>query len=248
MRPDALSPQAVILAGGLGTRMRPRTERTPKFLLPVAGRPFGAWLLDRLAAAGFGEVVLCVGHLGEAVRAAMGERFAGLPLRYADDGPELLGTAGALRRALPHLAPVFLMTYGDSYLPFDYLAPLRDLGAHPGALGTMAVYRNEGRLDASNTAVSGDLVARYEKRRAGAPPDPALDHIDYGATALRREVVEALPADTPLGFDAVQRDLAARGRLRALPVAARFYEIGSERGLRDLEAALGAPAAAEERG
>ena len=79
-------------------------------------------------------------------------------------------------------------------------------------------------------------------------PDPALDHIDYGATALRREVVEALPADTPLGFDAVQRDLAARGRLRALPVAARFYEVGSERGLRDLEAALGAPAAAEERG
>ncbi|WP_437820537.1 nucleotidyltransferase family protein [Sorangium sp. So ce1078] len=247
MRPDASPPQAVILAGGLGTRMRPRTERTPKFLLPVAGRPFGAWLLERLAAAGFGEAVLCVGHLGDAVRAAMGDRFAGLPLRYADDGPELLGTAGALRRALPHLAPVFLMTYGDSYLPFDYLAPLRDLSAHPGALGTMAVYRNEGRLDASNTAISGELVARYEKLRAGAPPDPALDHIDYGATALRREVVEALPADTPLGFDAVQRDLASRGRLRALAVAARFYEIGSERGLRDLEAALAASAAAEER-
>lgn len=246
--PDASSPQAVILAGGLGTRMRPRTERTPKFLLPVAGRPFGAWLLERLAAAGFGEVVLCVGHLGDAVRAAMGDRFAGLPLRYADDGPELLGTAGALRRALAHLAPVFLMTYGDSYLPFDYLAPVRDLSAHPGALGTMAVYRNEGRFDASNAAISGDLVVRYEKPRVGAPADPALDHIDFGATALRREVVEALPADTPLGFDAVQRDLAARGRLRALAVAARFYEIGSERGLRDLEAALVASATAEEPG
>ncbi|WP_437840949.1 NTP transferase domain-containing protein [Sorangium sp. So ce1153] len=240
MRADASPPQAVILAGGLGTRMRPRTERTPKFLLPVAGRPFGAWLLERLATAGFGEVVLCVGHLGDAVRGAMGDRFAGLPLRYADDGPALLGTAGALRRALPHLAPVFLMTYGDSYLPFDYMAPLRDLCAHPEALGAMAVYRNEGRLDASNTAVSGDLVARYEKRRAGAPPDPELDHIDYGATALRREVVAGLPADTPLGFDVVQRDLAARGRLRALPVAERFYEIGSEQGLRDVEAALSA--------
>ncbi|WP_437291568.1 nucleotidyltransferase family protein [Sorangium sp. So ce406] len=246
MRDDASPPQAVILAGGLGTRMRPRTERTPKFLLPVAGRPFGAWLLERLAAAGFGEVVLCVGHLGDAVRAAMGDRFAGLPLRYTDDGPALLGTAGALRRALPHLAPVFLMTYGDSYLPFDYLAPLRDLCAHPDALGTMAVYRNEGRLDASNTAVSGDLVARYEKRRPGAPPDPALDHIDYGATALRREVIEALPAGAPLGFDAVQRDLAARGRLRALAAAERFYEIGSDQGLRDLEAALGG-AEAEQR-
>ncbi|WP_437300782.1 nucleotidyltransferase family protein [Sorangium sp. So ce426] len=248
MRADASPPQAVILAGGLGTRMRPRTERTPKFLLPVAGRPFGAWLLERLAAAGFGEVVLCVGHLGDAVRRAMGDRFAGLPLHYADDGPDLLGTAGALRRALPRLAPVFLMTYGDSYLPFDYLAPLRDLRTHPGALGTMAVYRNEGRFEASNAAVSGDLVVRYEKRRAGAPPDPALDHIDYGATALRREVVEALPADAPLGFEVVQRDLAARGLLRAFAVAARFHEIGSEQGLRDLEAALATAAATEERG
>ncbi|WP_437593980.1 nucleotidyltransferase family protein [Sorangium sp. So ce1000] len=248
MRADASPPQAVILAGGLGTRMRPRTERTPKFLLPVAGRPFGAWLLERIAAAGFGEVVLCVGHLGDAVRGAMGDRFAGLQLHYADDGPALLGTAGALRRALPHLAPVFLMTYGDSYLPFDYLAPLRDLRTHPGALGTMAVYRNEGRLDASNTAISGDLVVRYEKRRADAPPDAALDHIDYGATALRREVVEALPADAPLGFEVVQRDLASRGRLRALAVSARFYEIGSEQGLRDLEAALAAGAETEERG
>ncbi|CAN93905.1 MULTISPECIES: nucleotidyltransferase family protein [Sorangium] len=248
MRADASPPQAVILAGGLGTRMRPRTERTPKFLLPVAGRPFGAWLLERLAAAGFGEVVLCVGHLGDAVRRAMGDRFAGLPLHYADDGPDLLGTAGALRRALPQLAPMFLMTYGDSYLPFDYLAPLRDLRTHPGALGTMAVYRNEGRFDASNAAVSGDLVVRYEKRRSGAPPDPALDHIDYGATALRREVVEALPADAPLGFEVVQRDLAARGLLRAFAVAARFHEIGSEQGLRDLEAALTTAAATEERG
>lgn len=248
MRADVSPPQAVILAGGLGTRMRPRTERTPKFLLPVAGRPFGAWLLERLAAAGFAEVVLCVGHLGDAIRQAMGDRFAGLPLHYADDGPDLLGTAGALRRALPQLAPVFLMTYGDSYLPFDYLAPLRDLCTHPGALGTMAVYRNEGRFDASNAAISGDLVVRYEKRRAGAPPDPALDHIDYGATALRREVVEALPADAPLGFEVVQRDLAARGRLRAFAVAARFYEIGSEQGLRDLEAALATAAATEARG
>jgi N-acetyl-alpha-D-muramate 1-phosphate uridylyltransferase len=234
---DLLS-QVVILAGGLGTRMRPRTDGTPKFLLPVAGRPFGAWLLERLAAAGFGEAVLCVGHLGEAVRAAMGDRFAGLALRYADDGPTLLGTAGALQHARALLAPTFLVTYGDSYLPFDYQAPLRDLQAHPEALGTMAVYRNEGRLDASNTTVSGDRVVRYEKRRAHDPPEPELDHIDYGATALRREVVEALPAGAPLGFEAVQRDLAARGRLRALPVATRFYEIGSERGLLDLEAAL----------
>lgn len=233
-------PQAVVLAGGLGTRMHPRTERTPKLLLPVAGRPFGAWLLDRLAAAGFGEVVLCIGHLGDAIRGAIGERWGGRPLRirYVEDGPTLLGTAGALRRALPHLAPTFLVTYGDSYLPFDYLSPLRDLEAHPDALGTMAVYRNQDQLDASNTAISGDRVARYQKRAAGAPPDPELDHIDYGAIALRREGIAELPEGVPAGLDAVQRDLAARGLLRALVVTERFYEIGSEAGLRDLEGVL----------
>ncbi len=98
--------QAVVLAGGLGTRMLPRTERMPKILLPVAGRPFAAWLLERLAAAGFAEVLLAIGHLGGEVRRAVGDGSAfGLRVRYAEDGERLLGTAGALRRALGELAP-----------------------------------------------------------------------------------------------------------------------------------------------
>jgi NDP-sugar pyrophosphorylase family protein len=236
--------QAVILAGGLGTRMLPRTEAIPKILLPVAGRPFAAWLLERILASGFDEALLCVGHLGEQVKDALGDGAAlGLRLRYAEDGERLLGTAGALRRALEMLEPTFLITYGDSYLPFDYAAPLRDLRAHPGALGTMAVFRNDDRFDRSNTAVAGELVARYEKRPRDAPRDPSLDHIDYGATALRREVIAAIPAGEARDLSAVQRDLAAGGRLRALPAAHRFHEIGSPEGLADLEAELSKPGA-----
>ncbi len=233
--------QAVVLAGGLGTRMLPRTERLPKILLPVAGRPFAFWLLERLAGAGFAEVLLCVGHLGGEVERALGDGGAfGLRLRYAEDGPRLLGTAGALRRALDRLEPTFLVTYGDSYLPFDYRAPLVDLRAHPEALGTMAVFANDDRFDRSNTAVSGDRVVRYEKRPRGAPPDPELRHIDYGATALRREVISALPEGEPRGLEAVQHALAAEGRLRAFAAARRFFEVGSPQGLADLEAELGA--------
>lgn len=239
MAPSA-SLQAVILAGGLGTRMLPRTERVPKFLLTVAGRPFAAHLLERLAAHAYGEVIVCVAHLGAMIRDEVGDgaRF-GLRVRYVDEGERLRGTAGALRLALPVLAPTFLVTYGDSWLPFDYAAPLRDLDAHPEALGTMSVHANADAFDASNSEVRGERVVRYEKRKPGAPRDPELDHIDYGATALRREVVEALPEGAVLGLDAVQADLAARGRLRALVAAERFYEIGSERGLADLEARLG---------
>jgi MurNAc alpha-1-phosphate uridylyltransferase len=237
--------QAVVLAGGLGTRMFPRTERLPKILLPVAGRPFAAWLLERLASSGIEEVLLCIGHLGAEVRRALGDGGAfGVRLSYAEDGDRLLGTAGALRRALPALDPSFVVTYGDSYLPFDYAAPLRDLRAHAGdggALGTMAVFENDDRFDRSNTQVAGDLVVRYEKRPRDAPRDPSVRHIDYGATALRREVIAALPEGEEIGLDAVQRALASQGLLRALPVSTRFFEVGSEEGLADLEAELRSP-------
>jgi len=232
--------QVVILAGGLGTRMLPRTATMPKFLLPVAGKPFAHWQLARLAAAGFDEALICVAHLGDAIRREVGDgsRF-GLRVRYADEGETLLGTAGALRLAIGDLQPTFLVTYGDSYLPFDYLGPLRDLRAHPEARGTMAVWKNEGRFDRSNTIVRGELVARYHKQARGEAPDPRFDHIDYGATALRREVIAALPEGEPHGLDAVQRALAEAGELRAFPAERRFFEIGGEAGLRDLEEELG---------
>lgn len=220
--------------------MYPRTERVPKVLLPVAGRPFAHHLVERLAASGFGEALFCVGHLGGMVRDALGDGASfGVRLTYADDGPTLLGTAGALRRAVALLPEVFLVTYGDSYLPFDYASPLDDLSAHPAALGTMAVYRNEGAWDASNTEVAGDRVIRYHKRRRGEELDPSLAYIDYGATALRRSVIEALPEGRAAGLDEVQRDLAEAGALRAVEAARRFYEIGSPEGLDALEAYLG---------
>lgn len=235
--------QAVILAGGLATRMRPRTLTTPKFLLNVAGRPFASWLLERLASAGFESVVLCIGHMGGPIRDFVGDGSSfGLRVAYSDEGQILLGTAGALRRALPHLEASFLVTYGDSFLPFDYAAPLRELQEESDADGVMAVYKNEGRWDTSNTAIrrdgSGRLwVERYDKRATPEPPF-APDHIDYGAMALRREVIAALPEGESLGLDRIQSELAAKGRLRAHLATRRFYEIGSEEGLVELGSAL----------
>lgn len=226
-----------MLAGGLATRMLPRTETTPKLLLSVAGRPFARWLLERLAASGFDEVVFCIGHLGHAIRTELGDAALGLSLRYSDEGATRLGTAGALRHALGLLAPTFLVTYGDSYLPFDYAEPLVELGAHPEALGAMAVYRNADQGDLSNTALRGSLVARYAKRKPGDPRPADMSYIDYGAIALRREVLEAMP-EGAADLSVTQADLAARGRLRAVVASRRFFEIGSESGLLDLEREL----------
>jgi len=227
--------QAVILAGGLATRMQPRTLTVPKILLEVRGRPFADLQLELLAKCNYQSVVLCVAFLGEQVRAYVGDgKRWGLRVLYSDEGKELLGTGGALRVAAPLLEETFLVTYGDSYLPFDYAAPLDSLRAHDDCDGVMSVFKNDGKWDASNVRTDGERVLAYEK----GTTDPAFDHIDYGAIALRRSVVLELPERQRSGLDELQTRLARKGRLRAWVARERFYEIGSPEGLAALEERL----------
>jgi NDP-sugar pyrophosphorylase family protein len=160
----------------------------------------------------------------------------GVRVRWAHEGAKLLGTAGAIRATLELLEPQFLVTYGDSFLPFDYAEPLRLLEGHDDCDGVMSIYKNDGQWDASNVVAdaSREWVARYEKGQT----DPAFDHIDYGATALRREVIAALPLGEPWGLDTIQRDLARQKRLRACVARDRFFEIGSPEGLAGLDGYL----------
>ena len=229
------SRQAVILAGGLATRMQPRTLTLPKILLDVAGRPFADLQLEMLAKCNYQRVVLCVAFLGEQVRAYVGDgKRWGLRVEYSDEGKELLGTGGALRMAAPLLDETFLVTYGDSYLPFDYAAPLDALRTHDDCDGVMSAYKNDGKWDASNVRVDGEWIGAYEK----GTKDPAFDHIDYGAIALRRSVVLELPERQRSGLDELQTRLARKHRLRACVAHERFYEIGSPEGLAALEERL----------
>ncbi len=224
--------QVVVLAGGLATRMHPETEVTPKSLLLVNGRPFVDWQLDRFVASGARSVVMCVGHLGEQIETHVRRALdRGLMVSYSYDGEQLVGTGGALRRAYARLEDELVVTYGDSYLPFDYSAPLADLRAHPGALATMSVYLNRGQLGPSNVALDGDWVARYDKSQ----PDASFDCIDYGAIALRRSVLTDIADGAVWDLGALLRKLARQRQMRALVAPERFYEIGSAEGRRDLE-------------
>lgn len=231
------SPPVAILAGGLATRLRPITEKIPKALVEVAGEPFVLHQLRLLARSGVDRVVLCVGHLGELVRDALGETpVAGQRVAYAFDGPKLLGTAGALRRALPMLGSQFGVLYGDSYLEIDYAGVFRAFEA-ARAPALMTVFRNEGRWDTSNTEFSDARVIKYDKRDR----TPAMRHIDYGFGVLAAAALEALPADAPADLADVYRDLAARGALAGYEVTTRFYEVGSPAGLEETRAHLARP-------
>lgn len=224
-----------ILAGGLATRLRPMTEHVPKALLEVAGRPFAEHQLELLARRGVREVVFCIGHHGEQIEHMLGDgsRF-GLRVRYAHDGPTLLGTGGALRRAQPVIgAERFFVLYGDSYLECDYSVVAQAFRASR-RLGLMTVYRNDGRLDTSNVQFEHGSIVRYDKRaRSGA-----MRHIDYGLSVLRRRALDPYPTDQAFDLAQVFRDLIDAGELAGFEVHERFYEIGSAEGLRDTEALL----------
>jgi NDP-sugar pyrophosphorylase family protein len=225
-----------ILAGGLATRLRPVTASIPKALVEVAGKPFVVHQLELLRARGVSRVVLCLGHLGEQVEAVVGDgRGFGLEVRCVFDGPALLGTGGALRRALPALGGKFLVLYGDSWLDCDYGAVARAF-VESGRLGLMTVFRNEGRWDSSNVLFRDGRILRYSKAQKG----PEMEHIDYGLGALDPAALAAYPQGAPLDLAAVYEDLLARGELAGLEVHERFYEIGSPAGLEETRAHLAA--------
>jgi N-acetyl-alpha-D-muramate 1-phosphate uridylyltransferase len=229
-----------ILAGGLATRLRPITETIPKALVDVEGKPFVVHQLELLRRHNVERVVLCVGYLGDQVEATLGNgRSLGIDLAYSYDGADLLGTGGALRRALPKLGQRFLVLYGDSYLQCDYADIARDF-VQSEKLGLMTVYRNEGRWDRSNVLFRGGRIVRYNKHQGG----PEMSHIDYGLGALRAQALEGYPARGVLDLATVYQDLLSRGELAALEVEQRFYEIGSPAGLqqfRQLVHDLGRP-------
>jgi NDP-sugar pyrophosphorylase family protein len=223
-----------VLAGGLATRLRPITHHVPKCLIEVAGRPFIDHQLFLLKNNGLRRVVLCLGYLGEQVAAHVGDGNSfDMEVRYSFDGDKLLGTGGALRRALPLLGELCWVLYGDSYLDIDYRAIFDDFLGRD-ALGLMTVLSNGNKWDKSNVVFENGRLLCYDKRR----PNPEMRFIDYGLALLRRPAVERLPVDEVSDLADLYHDLVARGEMVGYEVTRRFYEIGSPAGLRETQSYL----------
>ncbi len=219
----------VILCGGLATRLRPLTESIPKSLIDVAGRPFLEHQLVALKEQGIGRVILCVGHLGEQIQDKIGDggRF-GLQIQYVADGPRLLGTGGAIKRAEGLLDGPFFILYGDSYLQVSYREAASRFDA-AGLLGLMTVFRNEGKWDTSNVVFKGGRIVKYDKRNRS----PDMHYIDYGLGILKKEALQSIPSDQPYDLATLYEDLVRKGELTGLEVMERFYEIGTIQGLQE---------------
>jgi NDP-sugar pyrophosphorylase family protein len=228
-----VTPPVAILAGGLATRMGDVTKTIPKALLEVAGKPFVLHQLELLRSHGITRVVMCIAHLADQVEAALGDGHQlGMDIAYSHDGGVLLGTGGALKRALPLLGESFLVMYGDSYLLCDYQHIAQTFEAS-GALGLMTVYENAGRFDGSNVLWQGGKIVKYDKQDTAG-----MEHIDWGLGAFRAEAFDGYPAGQKLDLAVVFQDLLARGKLAGYEVSQRFYEIGSFAGLEETRALL----------
>lgn len=220
-----------ILAGGLATRLRPITETIPKALVDVAGKPFIFHQLCYLREQGIRHVVLCIGYLGGMVRdeVGSGEKF-GLKVSYSEDGPNLLGTGGALIKAIPLLGNQFFILYGDSFLPVDF-STVQEAYKKSAQQSLMTVLKNQNQWDKSNVLFVNGHLLEYNKRA----PRKEMTYIDYGLGVISSSVLKEYTVGQPFDLADLYHDLSLKGQLSGLEVHERFYEIGSHSGLKEAE-------------
>ena len=224
---------AAILAGGLGTRLRGVVADRPKVLAPVGGRPFLALLLDQLADAGIRKVVLLTGHRGEQVREAFGEKYEEMRLIYAEE-PTPLGTAGALRRALPLVTGTrVVLLNGDSYcdVRIDELYDWHCRQKAAASLGLVEV-PDVSRFGQVRRDRIGRVIAFEEKGQAKGP-----GWINAGVYLIERKLLAELPVDRPLSLERdVLPDWVSRRLVYGMECGKRFIDIGTPESYSEAEA------------
>ena len=176
--------QALILAGGEGTRLKPITEKIPKPMVEINNKPFLEHQLELLAKNEINDVILCVGYLWEQIQDYFGDRYksnsgALTNLHYAVE-PRFLGTGGAIRNAKRYLREHFFVLNGDSYLPIDYQA-LGRYCIEKDTTGVLTVYENLDSIVNNNIKVKDSYIVEYNKHQ----PKPDLNGVDAGAAVYK---------------------------------------------------------------
>jgi mannose-1-phosphate guanylyltransferase len=217
--------QALVLAGGEGTRLRPLTLTVPKPAMPLAGRPFLTFMLDWLASHGVTEAILSCGYRSDGVRAVLGDIYDGMRLRYVIE-EEPLGTAGPVGLAADEgvLADRFLVLNGDTLTDFDLTAELA-LHEERGAEGTLALYAVEDTASYGvvPTGDDGRVIEFLEK-----VDDPPTNRINAGAYVLEASVAERIERGRAVSFEReVFPAMAAEGVLYGYMAEGYWIDIGT---------------------
>jgi len=225
-----------ILAGGLASRLRPITEKIPKALIEIAGKPFIFHQLQYLRKEGIKKVVLCLGYHCEMIQEKVGDgsKFD-LDITYSYDGGFLLGTGGSIKKALPLLDENFYVLYGDSFLPIHF-SPIEESFLKRQKPAMMTVIMNENKWDKSNVIFKDGLVLEYNKKK----PKLAMKFIDYGLSVLSKSLFDKYEVNVVFDLADFYHLLSIQNQLAGFEVNERFYEIGSHQGIKETELYLSA--------
>lgn len=211
------------MTGGRGTRLRPVTDRIPKGLIEVGGRPFLEHLILYLKKFRIEDIILCTGYLGEMIEEYFrdGSRL-GIRIDYSREANPL-GTGGALKPVLPKLQDEFFLLNGDTFLPMDY-GRMRGEFIRSSALMMIGVFPIEGTGIAPNLRVEGGEISGCSVTDA----ERELTHADAGVRLVRREVADYFPPGESFSLEEeLYPRLIEAGKLMAWPVEQRFYDIGT---------------------
>jgi len=231
---------AIVLAGGMATRLYPLTQSIPKCLVPCAGRPFIDYQLMFMANKGVQRVTFVLGYLGEmAVEHLQKLKVPGLHIDWILEGSQRLGTGGAVDLALRSgsIGEAFLVVYGDSFMPIDY-GQVWQTAVNLQSKAMMTVLHNKGQFERSNCSFKSPWVPHYSK-------DPVVqarerfEYVDYGVTYWQTEAFKMASPELPVWDLAdAMRSLSLAGKMHGLEVGERFYEIGSPSGLSEFRQVL----------
>jgi len=225
-------PPILILAGGRATRLKNLSVDTPKYLMPVdAEHTFADVHLTWLASLGFKEIILSVGYLADSIKKYCldGSKWK-LNIQYLEDGPQLVGTGGAVRNSLTFKYQELCVTYGDTLLSFD-LNNLLSQYRSSGCRGAMTIYKNTVVGHICNAQPDGSYVI-YDKIN----PRPDWQYIDYGFMVLQRSLIESFPQQSPLDLSVPLSLASHQKQIMGYPVKERFWEIGSPEALAEFQA------------
>jgi N-acetyl-alpha-D-muramate 1-phosphate uridylyltransferase len=226
-----MMPSIVILAGGYATRLYPVTKTIPKSMLHIAGKPFIAHQLAMLKKNDINKVIICSGYLSNQIENLVGngEKF-GLSVYYSFDGDNLLGTGGAIKKALPLLDDTFFIIYGDSYLNVDFRS-VSNYFLSRNKKGLMTVLRNRGKWDRSNITSKDGNITNYSKTEKNGE----MEYIDYGLSMLRKSAFDETGSEAIFDLAVIFKSLIAQQQMIGYEVKSRFYEIGSVQGIKETE-------------
>lgn len=221
----------VIVAGGLATRLGKRSEKIPKSMIKVSGKPFLQYQIELLKQRGIKRILLCIGYLGEQIRTYFGDgKNFGIEIQYSMEVENLLGTGGALKKAEPLLDNDFFLMWGDSYLLLDY----RDIWnayIKSGYKGLMVIYKNYNQRAKSNVIYKNGKIVLYDKWSS----QPEMIYVDNGLSALNKVILNEIPSKRKFPVEKIFHKWSKEGKFAAYETKQPFYEIGSTSGLKEFK-------------